>query len=272
VFLDPHLGGQLTVAEAARNVSCTGATPLALTNCLNFGSPERPEIYFQMQQAVLGMAKAAEAFGTPVVSGNVSLYNEAGGAAVLPTPTVGMVGLLDEVERRAGMHAPNGSMLVLLGEQAASLGASEYLARGHNLTAGAPPPLDLDLEAAVQALTRDLITSGLAQAAHDTSEGGLLVALCEMVFDAGLGFEVRLDELLAANNGRLDRTLFGEAASRVLVAVAPEQVSEVVRQAEARGVAATRLGTVGGDRITVTGVVSLATQAAKDAWAGGLML
>jgi phosphoribosylformylglycinamidine synthase len=272
VFLDPFVGGQLTVAEAARNVSCTGATPLALTNCLNFGSPERPEIYFQLQQVVLGMAKAAEALRTPVVSGNVSLYNEAGGSAVLPTPTVGMVGLIENVEQRVGMHAPTGSVLLLLGERTATLGASEYLACRHNLTAGAPPALDLDLETALQELTRELINSGVALAAHDTSEGGLLVALCEMVFGTGLGFEVEVDDLLAANDGRLNRTLFGEAASRVIIAVAPEQVDDVLRQSAARGVTVTRLGTVGGDRIHVNGVLSLATRAALEAWASGLML
>lgn len=272
VYLDPFVGGQLTVAEAARNVSCTGATPLALTNCLNFGSPERPEIYFQMQQAVLGMARAAEALETPVVSGNVSLYNEAGGGAVLPTPTVGMVGLLEDVTRRVGIRAPAGSVLVLLGEQAATLGASEYLARRHGQIAGSPPAIDLAYEVAVQALTRSLIQAGLVQAAHDTSEGGLLVALSEMAFSSALGFEVQLDELRAANAGRLDRTLFGEAASRVLVALAPEDLAAVVERAEAQGVVTTQLGTLGGDRIHVNGVASLPTRTALAAWAGGLML
>jgi phosphoribosylformylglycinamidine synthase len=210
VYLDPFLGGQHAVAEAARNVACVGAEPLALTNCLNFGSPEKPEGYYQLQQAVLGMASAAEALGTPVVSGNVSLYNESGDEAILPTPTIGMVGLLNDVNQRAGMAPASGSVLMLIGTQRATLGASEYLAVRHSLVAGSPPALDLTVEHNVQSLVRSLISDGYAMAAHDTSEGGLLVALSEMLIAGGVGASVALQPLVDANDGRIDRACFGE--------------------------------------------------------------
>ncbi|MEX2314676.1 MAG: AIR synthase-related protein, partial [Thermomicrobiales bacterium] len=260
VFLDPFLGGQHAVAEAARNVSCVGAAPLALTNCLNFGSPEKPEGYFQLQQAVLGMAKAAEALGTPVVSGNVSLYNESGDEAILPTPTVGMVGLIEDVTRRAGLAPPDGSILVLIGQQSATLGASEYLAIQHGLVAGPPPELDLSVEHNVQLLVRSLIADGVVSAAHDTSEGGLLVAMAEMLIAARTGASIALQPLRAVNDGRLDRTCFGEAASRVIVAVPNANVDVVLGRATEVGLDALRLGTVGGGQLTldVAGSVAVA--------------
>ena len=272
VYLDPFLGGQHAVAEAARNVSCTGATPLALTNCLNFGSPEKPDNFFQMEQAVRGMAAAAEAFETPVVSGNVSLYNEADGVAVLPTPTVGVVGLIEDIERCAGLSAPPGSTLLLVGEQCATLGASEYLARRHGMVAGGPPDLALALEAQVQQLVRELIADGIARAAHDTSEGGLLVAICEMLFASGSGADVALAKLVSANGGRLDRTLFGEAASRVIVAVTQTDEATVTERAHAAGVPCYRLGQVAGTALRLDDIATIEAQAARDAWTHGLVL
>jgi phosphoribosylformylglycinamidine synthase len=272
VFLDPFLGGQHAVAEGARNVTCTGAAPLALTNCLNFGSPERPENFFQMEQAVRGMAIAAKVFDTPVVSGNVSLYNEADGVAVLPTPTVGIVGLIDDIKHSTGMNAPPGSTLLLLGEQTATLGASEYLAQWHGMVAGAPPALDLDLETRVQELARNLIADGVSLAAHDTSEGGLLVAICEMLFATGTGVRLELRELFGANAGRLDRTLFGEAASRIIIAVTPGAEADVVERARAALVPCSMLGRLQGTTIEVDNIATVAIQAAKDAWTHGLML
>ncbi|MDQ3549832.1 MAG: AIR synthase related protein, partial [Chloroflexota bacterium] len=272
VYLDPFLGGQHAVAEAARNVSCTGAEPLALTNCLNFGSPEKPEGYFQLQQAILGMAKAAEALGTPVVSGNVSLYNESGDEAILPTPTVGMVGLLKNVERRAGIAPADGDVLILIGQQTASLGASEYLAIQHGLDAGSPPDLDLTVEHNVQLLVRSLIADGFVRTAHDTSEGGLLVALAEMLIAADTGATIALQPLLDANAGRLDRTCFGEAASRIIVAVPNSSVEEVLKHASDRNLNALRLGTVGGDgmRIDIAGTAAVAEL--RETWESGLKL
>ena len=270
VYLDPFLGGQHAVAEAARNVSCTGAEPLALTNCLNFGSPEKPEGYFQLQQAVLGMAKAAEALGTPVVSGNVSLYNESGDEAILPTPTVGMVGLLENVARRARIAPIDGDVLILIGQQTATLGASEYLAIRHGLVAGSPPELDLAVEHNVQLLVRSMIADGIVRTAHDTSEGGLLVALAEMLIAADTGATIALQPLLDANAERLDRTCFGEAASRITVAVPSGRVEEVLKRAFDSELNALRLGTVGGDgmRIDIAGTAAVAEL--RETWESGL--
>jgi phosphoribosylformylglycinamidine synthase len=270
VYLDPFLGGQHAVAEASRNVACTGAEPLALTNCLNFGSPEKPDGYYQLQQAVLGMAKAAEALQTPVISGNVSLYNESGDEAILPTPTVGVVGLIEDVSRRAAMAPAEGNELLLLGTQAATLGASEYLAVRHGLIAGHPPALDLSVEHNVQSLVRSLIGDGLVTAAHDTSEGGLLVALAEMLIASGRGASVSLQPLLDANDGRLDRTCFGEAASRVIVAVAPGSVDAVRSRAEASGVDILRLGVVGGASLTTDVAGDVDVEPMREAWESGL--
>jgi phosphoribosylformylglycinamidine synthase len=270
VYLDPFLGGQHAVAEAARNISCTGAEPLALTNCLNFGSPERPEGYYQLQQAVMGMADAARALQTPVVSGNVSLYNESGAEAILPTPTVGMVGLLEDVTRRVGMSAPPGTVLFLAGSASASLGASEYLAALHGTVEGRPPALDLDLERRVQAFTRLAINDAVASAAHDTSEGGLLVAVAEMLFAASCGAVLSLDDVLATNDGRLDRALFGEAASRVVLAVSASEERRLTRLAEELQVPLYRLGAVGGDRLRVEGIFEIEIESAKRSWDQGL--
>jgi phosphoribosylformylglycinamidine synthase II len=270
VYLDPFLGGQHAVAEATRNVACTGAEPLALTNCLNFGSPEKPDGYYQLQQAVLGMASAAEALRTPVISGNVSLYNESGDEAILPTPTVGVVGLIEDVSRRAAMAPANGSELILLGTQAATLGASEYLAVQHGLVAGQPPALDLAVEHNVQSLVRSLIGDGLVTAAHDTSEGGLLVALAEMLVASGRGASVSLQPLLEVNDGRLDRTCFGEAASRVIVAVPSGSVDAVRSRAEASGVNVLRLGSTGGATLSTDVVGDVEVETLREAWESGL--
>jgi phosphoribosylformylglycinamidine synthase len=270
VYLDPFLGGQHAVAEAARTVACVGADPRALTPCLNFGSPEKPEGYFQLQQAVLGMASAAEALNTPVVSGNVSLYNESDDEAILPTPTVGMVGLLDDVNRGAGMAPATGSVLLLLGTQPATLGASEYLAVRHHLVAGSPPALDLAVEHNVQSLVRSLIADGHATAAHDTSEGGLLVALAEMLIAGRSGACVALQPLIDANDGRLDRACFGEAASRILVAVPKGSVEEVLKRASDYELDAIRFGTVEGDALTLDVGGRIAVAELRESWESGL--
>ncbi|MEZ4520013.1 MAG: phosphoribosylformylglycinamidine synthase subunit PurL, partial [Thermomicrobiales bacterium] len=187
VYLNPRKGGMHAVAEAARNVACTGAKPIALTNCLNFGNPEKPEVYFQLEQAVLGMADAARALETPVVSGNVSLYNETGGGAVLPTPVVGMVGVIDDVETSVAMAPGDGDELFLLGSRSATIGASEYLDVIQGTVAGDPPELDLEQETSLQRLVVDLIGSNLITSAHDCSEGGIAVAVAEMLIAGNVG-------------------------------------------------------------------------------------
>ncbi len=270
VYLDPYLGGIHAVVEAARNVSCTGAEPLAVTNCLNFGSPEKPEGYFQLQQAVRGMSAACRALDTPVVSGNVSLFNETGNEAILPTPTIGVVGLLEQVASHATMAANAGDTLILLGESVATLGASEYLATIHGQTIGAPPPVDLEQERAVQTLTRSLIREGVVKTAHDTSEGGLLVALAEVAFASKCGVNVDLSVLQEVNDQRLDRTMFGEAASRIIVAVTESQVAAVLSAAAQAGVQAFVLGNVTGTDLVVRDVTSVTLDAAQQSWRNGL--
>jgi phosphoribosylformylglycinamidine synthase len=255
-WLDPRMGGAHAVAEAARNVVCTGATPLAITNCLNFGNPEKPEVYYQLAECIEGMAEACRFLETPVVSGNVSLYNESTLGAVLPTPVVGMVGLLDDVDRRVGLAFPNGASLLLLGAQEATIGASEYLFSLHGQRGGLPPRVDLELERRLHACVLDAIRQGLVRAAHDTSEGGLLVAVAEGCLAGGVGARLALDPLLLARaGGRLDAALFGEAGSRIVVAVAPEAVEAVRALAAQHSVPVTPLGTTGGDRLTVAGLL-----------------
>ena len=273
VYLDPYVGGMHAVAEAARNVSCTGATPVALTNCLNFGSPEKPDGYFQLDRAVSGMAAAAEALATPVVSGNVSLYNESGNEAVFPTPTVGMVGLIEDVSTAVGMSAASGQRLYLAGESSATLGASEFLAHHHGRTAGAPPALDLELEVRVQRFVQRMIRERIVSAAHDTAEGGLLIAVAEMLFSNECGVNLDCSALMPDNGNRLDRTLFGEAASRVLLAVSDGKADEFEHLAEDESVTLVLLGTVDGSgRMRVNDQIDMATIDLRRAWASGLQL
>ena len=273
-YLDPELGGMHAVAEAARNVACTGAEPLAITDCLNFGSPEKPENFYQLDRAVTGMAAACRALGIPVVSGNVSLYNESNGVAIPPTPTVGAVGLLAEADRALRMAWGAGQTILLLGPLAATLGGSEYLATIHGTVAGAPPALDLDYEARLQrCLLQSNDTSAFWLAAHDTSEGGLAVALAEMAMAGGVGATIgqdALDALLAANDGRLDRVLFGEAASRVIVTCDAHNLSDVRRYVGGFGIDLLELGTTGGDALALGGVLSVPVAELSESWEGGL--
>ncbi|GAA6756746.1 phosphoribosylformylglycinamidine synthase subunit PurL [Thermus thalpophilus] len=242
--LHPRLGAMHALAEACRNVSVVGARPLAYTDGLNLGSPETPEGYYELKETLEGLKEASAALGVPVVSGNVSLYNEAGGRRIPPTAMVGVVGVLD-IRRRAemGFKRP-GEVVVLLGEERGELGGSEVLYLLTGLEAGHPPALDLKREKAAQEAIRDLIASGLVQTAHDLAEGGLLVALAEMAFPHGLGatVEVREEGLEA---------LFGEAPSRILFTVAKERLKEATARLEAQGLPYRILGETGGKTLTV---------------------
>ena len=205
VELEPRVGAACAVAEAARNVVAVGATPVAVTDCLNFGNPERPAIAYQIEQSILGLADACRVFGTPVVSGNASLYNETPAGPVLPTPTVGMLGLLDDVERRLTPAIGEGDELLLVGaplaQPAETLAGSEYLASRHGLVAGLPA-IDLDLEARVQRLVLDANAAGLLSAAHDCADGGLAVALAECCLAGGVGLDAREADLGPASRRR----------------------------------------------------------------------
>lgn len=248
VYLDPLRGGMLAVCEAARNLACTGARPLALTNCLNFGNPEKPQIYWQMQKAIQGMADAARALNTPVVSGNVSLYNESGPAAIYPTPVVGMVGLVPDITQRCDMaFKSDQDMIVLLGRLREELGGSEYLAVCHGTEAGEVPQPDLNEERELIELLLELTAQGLVKSAHDISEGGLAVTLVESAIQGGKGFEVTLPEITC----RTDGVLFSEAPSRVVLSVEPGRLIKVQELAGQRMIPVTVLGKVGGSRLVL---------------------
>ena len=270
--LDPLMGGRAAVAEAARNVSCTGARPLAITNCLNFGNPEKAHIYYQLQQVIEGMAQACETLGTPVISGNVSLYNETDDEAVYPTPIVGMLGLLDDVSR----HCPasfqgSGDRVALLGATRDELGASEYLATIHDTVAGRPPEVDLAREAAVQAVVRAAIARGLLHSAHDCSDGGLAVALAECCLSAA-GPDIGLDATCPADGEELraDAVLFGESQARIVVSLPAEQWDELAALAAASDVPLSPLGTTGGRRFRLAPYLDVPLESVADAYRNGL--
>jgi phosphoribosylformylglycinamidine synthase II len=243
VYLDPRMGGRIAVAEAARNVACTGGRPMAITNCLNFGNPKKPEVFFQFREAVYGMGDACRALGTPVTGGNVSLYNENPQGAVFPTPTIGMVGLIENIEHvTRSAFTVAGDSIVLLGENTDELGASEYLARVHGLTIGAVPAVDLDHEKRLVDALLEAIASGAVRSAHDLSEGGLAVALAECCMGeraAMLGADVDVSDPLISSARAL---LWGEAQGRVLVSTA--RVEDVLSVAASHGIAATVIGSV----------------------------
>ncbi len=269
-WLDPFVGGAIAVAEASRNVSCVGAEPVALTDCLNFGNPERPEIYHQLVQGIRGMAEACRVLNLPVVSGNVSLYNETRGQSIFPTPIVGALGLTQNINKRAGAAFQKpGHTVVLLGAsnidgRAESLAGSEYLEVCHNLIAGRPS-IDLDLEANVQALCRLAIADGLLASAHDCSDGGLAVAIAESCILGELGFTYNF-----TIEGRWDAALFGESQSRIVVSLPPDNLPRLKALANDANVPITILGKVGGDKITLPGPISLPLQDAASAWQNAL--
>ena len=243
VYLEPRVGGRIAVAEAARNVACVGGRPMAITNCLNFGNPKRPEIFWQFKEAVGGMGEACTALGTPVTGGNVSLYNESPIGAVYPTPTIGMVGLIEDVAHVTGLGFRHvGDSIVLLGEPTDELGASEYLAWIHGVVAGAPPACDLAKEKALIDALLDAIHSGHVHSAHDCSEGGLAVAIAESaIADQNHLFGAELD-LSAWSSLPLRALLFGEAQARVIISTA--DVPSVLAAAARHHVPAHVVGTV----------------------------
>jgi phosphoribosylformylglycinamidine (FGAM) synthase-like enzyme len=266
-YLEPREGGRIAVAEAARNVSVTGATPLAVTDCLNFGSPDDPAVYYQLVQVIEGMAEACRAFDTPVVSGNVSLYNESNGAAIWPTPVVGMLGLLEDRSRRCDMgFATEGDVIFGLGLAEPGLAGSEYLSHVHGRVAGRPS-IDLGFEVRLQRLVREAIADGQLRSAHDLSDGGLAVAVAESAFRGGIGATIKGGWLGAAV--RADLALFGEAQSRIIVSVAAADATAFEKRAEGSDVPCVRLGTVGGDGLVI-GPIEVPLDEARARWSTGL--
>jgi len=266
-YLDPRGGGAATVVEAYRNLSCVGAKPVAITNCLNFGSPEKLEGYYQLAECIEGMAEACEALGTPVVSGNVSLYNETEAGAVYPTPVVGMVGVLEDVRHHATpAFKREGDMVVVIGNRSSvSLAGSEYLEIIHGRVAGKPPEPDLAAEKKTADLVRNMIRSGLVDTAHDVSGGGELVALAEMALAGGLGIEYEEDKLERMIAGRADVALFGEEPGGFVVAVSLERWDEL-QDALAEVPGYDQIGIVGGDRFKIGDLVDVSLQDLKGAY------
>ncbi|TLS52137.1 phosphoribosylformylglycinamidine synthase subunit PurL [Paenibacillus antri] len=248
VYLDPEVGGRIAVAEAARNVVCSGGEPLALTDNLNFGSPDKPEIFWQLEKATDGMSEACKVLDTPVIGGNVSLYNENARGAIYPTPVIGMVGLVHDVEHvTTQAFKSEGDVIFLLGETHAELGGSEFQLVVHGVTEGRPPAIDLQVEKQLQKAVLSAIQGGLVSSAHDLSEGGLAVALAESCISGGIGANVdwKISGL------RNDVALFSESQSRLLLSCRPEQADALQMHLVEEGVRATRIGTVGGTKLNV---------------------
>lgn len=248
VYLDPEVGGRIAVSEAARNVVCSGAEPLAITDNLNFGSPEKPDIFWQMEKAVDGMAEACRVLNAPVIGGNVSLYNENAKGAIYPTPVVGMVGLVHDTDHitTQGFKA-EGDVVFLLGETYAELGGSEFQAVVHGVTEGRPPALDLNVEKKLLDGVLAAIQKGLVQSAHDLSEGGLAVALAESCISGGLGAKVDF-----ATELRPDFALFSESQSRILLSAAPDKAAELEQLIASYGVPVQKIGQVTGDKLEIS--------------------
>jgi len=273
-YLDPKRGAMLAVAEASRNVACAGAKPLATTNCLNFGNPEKPGIMWQFGQAVEGLGEACRALDVPITGGNVSLYNETDGKAIYPTPTIGVVGMMEHVDQvMTRRFRQSGDVIILLGEGRGELGGSEYLKTVHDLVRGIPPVLDLKAERAVQDLLVALAVQHLVHSAHDCSDGGLAVTLAECVFGTGgVGAEVSVEGVSVSSHRAINvaAALFGESASRAVVSASPDNVTEVLQHAARLGVPARVIGETGGNRlrVAVAGVVEVdvAIEQAEQAW------
>ncbi len=256
VYLNPRKGGQIAVAEAARNVVCSGGKPMAITNCLNFGNPYKPEVYWVFKEAVGGMGDACKAFNTPVTGGNVSFYNENPKTAVFPTPTIGMLGLIEDVDKHTTTmnFKAEGDLIVYIGAPRNGLGGSEYLSLIHHETNGDAPDLNLDFEVKLQDALLSAIKSGWIKAAHDISDGGLSITLAEMSLQSGLGCTVHLEDVTGTD---LTDKLFSEAQSGVVVSIDKNDLNAFVAHMEKAGIHAVNIGTVEGDKYRVDNLFSL---------------
>ncbi|MEE2700612.1 MAG: phosphoribosylformylglycinamidine synthase subunit PurL [Chloroflexota bacterium] len=269
-YLNPHSGGAIAVAEACRNLVCTGARPVAITDCLNFGNPEKQEVAFQLPQAVHGMVRACQELNVPVVSGNVSLYNESRGNAIYPTPTVGALGVLDDIGSICtSSFKEEGDIVFLLGATDLSghprdLAGSEFLEVIHGLVTG-NPTIDLQMEARLQSCCLRLIKTGLLRSAHDCSDGGLAIALAESAIQGQVGFRGSFDVA-----GRWDATLFSEKQSRIVVSFNPQSQSQVEQICVEEQIPCVKLGTVGGTRFVIAKAVDLVVSELANAWHNGL--
>jgi phosphoribosylformylglycinamidine synthase len=260
--VDPYLGAAHAVAEAARNVAVTGAEPLAITNCMNFGSPERPEVMWQFAESIQGMADTCRALGTPVTGGNVSFYNESGGSAIWPTPVIGMLGLIDDYRLLVRPGFPRSGLLIyLLGETLPELGCSEFAEVVLGRIGGRPPALDLDREMALQRLLIEAARRDVLASAHDCSDGGLAVALAESAMIGGTGFAAAFP-----GDAPWYVSLFAESASRVVVSVAPDRSGDLEALAAAHHVPFSRLGETGGPRMVFDRLFEVTVEEARAAY------
>jgi phosphoribosylformylglycinamidine synthase len=268
-LLDPYVGAMIAVVEAARNVVCSGAVPLGMTDCLNFGNPEKPEVMWQFREAVRGIRDACTALSVPVVSGNVSFYNETEGVSIPPTPTVALVGLISDVSHHTVQwFKGEGDTIVLLGRTREELGGSEYLALLHNLVRGTPPWIDLSVERNIQRVCRDAIRDGLVRSAHDVAEGGLAVALAECCVSgpgAGFGAEIEMEGSL-----RPDAWLFGESQSRVILSVRKRHLGRIRELANSVQAPFTVLGETRARRLRIGELIDLDVSDLRAAWTTAL--
>ena len=249
VFADPYQGAMIAVAEAARNIVCSGGEPIGVTNCLNFGNPYDPEVYYQFVKAVQGMGEACKKFNTPVTGGNVSFYNQNPEGPVYPTPTIGMVGIIEDMQNRMTLdYKVPEDQILLIGEQKNDIGSSEYLHKIRKIEYSPAPVFDLDQEFAIQKFTSTLIREKMIQSAHDISEGGLLVTLLEKGFNRNLGFRVSADDTL-----RSDACWFGEAQGRIVITCKKELVGGIKQKAASAGIPVTLIGEVTNGNIFING-------------------
>jgi phosphoribosylformylglycinamidine synthase II len=248
-YLDPRTGGKIAVAEACRNLACVGARPVGVTNCLNFGNPEKPEIMWQFKEVVEGVAQACRAFNIPVTGGNISFYNDTEGISIYPSPVLGVVGIVDDVSKAVSPgFKKEGDSVVLLGKNKEELGCSEYLKCVFDMEKGIPPQIDLKEEKRIQEFCLEAISMGLVESAHDVSEGGLAVcfAECSLLSPQKIGFSLDLQD-----DVRRDALLFGETQSRIAVSSSSQKLQKLINLAKKRKVEATVLGKTGGDRIMI---------------------
>ncbi len=277
-LLDPYEGARLAVAEAARNVACAGGTPIGVTNCLNFGNPERPEIMWQFAEAVRGIGDACRALELPVTGGNVSLYNETDGQAILPTPVIGVLGVIEDASASRSRVFPKAPAdIVLLGVTKDEFGGSEYLKALHGIVRGTPPALDIELERNLQSLLVEAASYKWIHSAHDCADGGFAVALAECCFSSGAGAAVAIPAAVASASSGFDAAttaLFSESASRAIVSVAAGQTDALLIRAAKLGVPAAVIGRTGGDRIRIRvegqAAIDCTVAEAEQRWTQGL--
>ncbi len=266
VYLNPRRGGQIAVAEAARNVVCSGAKPMAITNCLNFGNPYKPEVYWTFREALAGMGEACRIFNTPVTGGNVSFYNENPKAAVFPTPVIGMLGLIEDLENHTMTpgYKQEGDVIFYVGADRRGLGGTEYLNAIFDLTTGDAPAIDLAFEARLQESLLESIRLGLANAVHDISDGGLGTTLAEMSIFSGLGADLEIEGLGAD----LHEVLYSEAQSGVVVACDQEKEEAVRKHFEEAGIPVYRLGRSGGEELRIGDIIAADVGELQDIYEG----